>query len=156
MGCDDVLPLDDEITAWREYSEAADLLRTEVKSRMQRESTISPGDYAVLLVLIEAPGRRLRPSRLAAAVDWERSRLSHHLSRMQARGLVTREGVETDNRGTEVVLTEEGSRLFRAATAPLRRTVRELFIDALSSEELDWALTIAERLRAHLTGEGDG
>lgn len=139
-----------ELRAWREYIETADLLRSRLATRLQDESGLSPGDYAVMLALAEATGRRIRSSDLAASIDWERSRLSHHLGRMEKRGLVRREECVTDNRGAEVVLTSAGADAFRRASAPHLHAIRELFVDALTPEQILAAHDVATSLRSHL------
>lgn len=145
------LPTRDELAAWRDFIETTEVLRTAVGSRLQTESGLSSGDYAVLLALSEAPEGRLRSSALAATVGWERSRLSHHLGRMENRGLIRRERAGGDSRGAEIVLTPSGSAAFREATAPHLRAVRELFVDALTPEQVSAAGDIAAALRAHLS-----
>ena len=145
-----VLPTTEELRVWRGFIETAEALRAELGARLQAESGLSPGDYAVLLALSEAPERRLRSSQLADDVGWERSRLSHHLGRMEKRGLIRREECLTDNRGAEVVLTPEGDTAFRAATVPHLTAVRELFVDALTPEQLAAAGEVAAALRANL------
>ncbi|MGW5719940.1 MarR family winged helix-turn-helix transcriptional regulator [Amycolatopsis sp. NPDC003865] len=145
-----VLPSTDELRVWRGFIETAEALRTELGARLQAESGLSPGDYAVLLALSEAEGRRLRSSQLADDVGWERSRLSHHLGRMEKRGLIRREECRTDNRGAEVVLTPQGEASFRAATVPHLTAVRELFVDALTPQQLTAAGEVAAALRARL------
>ena len=55
----------DELRVWRDFIETADALRAELASRLQSESGLSTGDYAVLLALSEAPDRRRRSSDLA-------------------------------------------------------------------------------------------
>ncbi|MDO7880793.1 MarR family winged helix-turn-helix transcriptional regulator [Salinibacterium soli] len=146
-------PTSRDLVVWREFVETGDRLRSLLSSRLQSQSQLSSGDYAVLLALSEADGRSIRSSDLAAAIDWERSRLSHHLGRMESRGLVRREACATDNRGAEVVLTETGASLFRAASVPHLRAVRELFLDALSPEQLDAIDGITRALREHLDVE---
>ncbi|MGK3206374.1 MarR family winged helix-turn-helix transcriptional regulator [Amycolatopsis sp. MEPSY49] len=145
-----VLPTTEELRVWRGFIETAEALRAELGARLQAESGLSPGDYAVLLALSEAPERRLRSSQLADDVGWERSRLSHHLGRMEKRGLIRREECRTDNRGAEVVLTPEGDAAFRASTVPHLTAVRELFVDALTPEQLAAAGEVAAALRANL------
>src|SRR4051794_35551206 len=145
-----VMPTAEELRVWRDFIETAESLRSRLTSRLQSESALSPGDYAVLLALREADGHRLRSSDLAAGIGWERSRLSHHLARMERRGLIRREDCATDSRGAEVVLTDEGAEAFRRATVPHLRAVRELFVDALTPEELTAAATVGAALRAHL------
>ena len=140
-------PTADELRVWRDFIEVTEVLRTEVSARLQSESQLSTGDYAVLLALSEAAGHRLRSSELAIHVGWERSRLSHHLGRMEKRELIVREDCATDNRGAEIVLTATGGSAFRAASAPHLHAIRELFIDALTPEQVTIAGEIALALR---------
>jgi DNA-binding MarR family transcriptional regulator len=144
------LPTTEQLRIWRDFIETAEALRSELASRLQSECGLSPGDYAVLLALSEAPGRRRRSSDLAADVGWERSRLSHHLGRMERRGLICREESAADSRGAEVVLAETGAAAFHGATVPHLRAVRELFVDALAPDQLVAAGQVAAALRVHL------
>jgi DNA-binding MarR family transcriptional regulator len=144
------MPTSEELRIWRDFIETAEILRTRLTARLQQESMLSSGDYRVLLALSEADGRRLRSSELAATVGWERSRLSHHLGRMERRGLIRREDCATDSRGAEVVLTDDGTDAFRRASVPHLRAVRELFVDALTPEQLAAARTVGTALREHL------
>ncbi|MGW4799660.1 MarR family winged helix-turn-helix transcriptional regulator [Nonomuraea sp. NPDC004297] len=145
------LPTADELRVWRDYIETAEALRAVISARLQSDSGLSAGDYAVLLALSEAQGHRMRSSDLAAHINWERSRLSHHLGRMERRGLIAREDCVTDSRGAEVVLVAAGAEAFQGATVPHLRAVRELFVDALTAEQLDAAGEVAAALRAHTT-----
>jgi DNA-binding MarR family transcriptional regulator len=55
---------------------------------------------------------------LAAQIDWERSRLSHHAKRMESCGLVEFNLATQDRRATEFKLTADGRRaIVRAAPA---------------------------------------
>lgn len=146
-------PTHDELRAWRSFIETSERVKRVVADRLQDDSGLSTGDYAVLLALSEAPGRRLRSSSLATEVGWERSRLSHHLGRMERRGLLLREPVATDSRGAEVVLTEAGARSFRAGSAPHLHAVREVFADALTGEQLSALEDAMGALDAHLRRE---
>ncbi|MEU1620798.1 MarR family transcriptional regulator [Streptomyces sp. NPDC005722] len=144
------MPTTEELRIWRDFIETTERLRAHLASRLQADSALSPGDYAVLLALHEAEGHRLRSSELAAAIGWERSRLSHHLGRMERRGLIKRVECTTDNRGAEAVRTDDGARAFRHATLPHLGAVREMFVDALTPEQTAAAGEIAEALRARL------
>jgi DNA-binding MarR family transcriptional regulator len=135
------------------FVEAGDELRAALASRFVGESGLSSSDYSVLLAVSESDGHRIRSSDLAAHIGWERSRLSHHLGRMETRGLVRREDCATDNRGAEVALTDAGASAFRRSTTPHLHAVRELFVDALTPDQLAAAREIGEALRAHLAGE---
>lgn len=143
------LPTRDELGAWRDFIETTETLRTRLAARLQTDTGLSTGDYTVLLALSEAPGQRLRSSELATTIEWERSRLSHHLARMERRGLIRREECAADSRGAEVVLVPAGAEAFHAATVPHLRAVRELFVDALTPEQIAAAGEIATALRVH-------
>ncbi|MCA9859966.1 MAG: MarR family transcriptional regulator [Thermomicrobiales bacterium] len=144
---------DEQLRIWRDYIETADKLRSELGRRLQQDSSLSTGDYAVMLALSEAEGRRMRSSELATVVGWERSRLSHHLGRMEKRGLIRREECAADTRGAEIVLVPAGFEAFRRAVGPHLAAVDELFIAALSEEELAAAAILTHALRARLDRE---
>nr|WP_306631446.1 MarR family winged helix-turn-helix transcriptional regulator [Arthrobacter ulcerisalmonis] len=143
-------PTPDELAVWREYVETAEALRQALAADLQATSGVSPGDYAVLLALSEANGHKLRSSVLAEGIGWERSRLSHHLGRMENRGLIRRRKSGKDSRGAEVELTDDGSRTFRASSPPHLRLVRRFFIDALAPEDLQAIGRASRNLRHHL------
>jgi DNA-binding MarR family transcriptional regulator len=143
-----------ELAVWRSLVDTTGELRRILGARLLEETGLSPADYQVLLALSEADGRRLRSSQLAAAIDWERSRLSHHLARMQRRGLIRRDDCATDSRGAEVFMSDEGADLFRRATTPHTRAIKRHFADALTTEQFEALAGILAALREHLHPEG--
>ena len=145
------LPTRGELRTWREFIETTEALRAVLAARLHRDTGLSPGDYAVLLALSEAQENRIRSSELATRIGWQRSRLSHHLGRMQRRQLIRREECATDSRGAEVVLEPAGAETFHQATVPHLRAIRDLFIDALTDDQLAAAGEIAAALREHLS-----
>ena len=142
-----------ELTIWRALVDTTTELRKILGAQLQQESSLSPADYQVLLALSEARGRRQRSSELAATIDWERSRLSHHLGRMERRGLIRRYDCATDSRGAEVSLTDDGAGMFRGATAPHMRAIKEHFADALTPEQFEALADILQALHNHLHPE---
>lgn len=138
-----------ELAIWRALIDTTADLRRILGAELQ-ESSVSPADYQVLLALSEADGRRLRSSELAKTIDWERSRLSHHLARMERRGLIRRDDCATDSRGAEVFLTGGGARVFRRATAPHMRAIKKHFADALRPEQFEALADILRALQSHL------
>ncbi|HWM17397.1 MAG TPA: MarR family winged helix-turn-helix transcriptional regulator [Microbacterium sp.] len=143
------MPTREQLRIWRDYIETAEVLRTRLASRLQNESSLSAADYQVLLALTEAPKHTLRSSVLATAIEWERSRLSHHLGRMQKRHLIQRVPCADDVHGVDVIATETGREAFRAASVPHLRAVRELFLDALTPELLTRVDEVSSALRKH-------
>jgi DNA-binding MarR family transcriptional regulator len=144
------VPTHDELAAWRAHIETSEIVRARIEARLHEDSGLSGGDYRVLLALSEADGRAMRSSELAAHIEWERSRLSGHLGRMERRGLVRREPCAEDARGSRVVLTDSGARAFHASTLPHLRAIKEVFVDALTPEQLDHLRDAAAATRRHL------
>lgn len=135
---------DREQRAWRGFTR----LRAELTARLSRElaqrSGLSEAEYAVLVHLSESRDGQLRAFEMCQALQWERSRLSHQLTRMQRRGLVCRQECPSDARGSFVVLTDQGRAAIEAAAPGHVDDVRRLFIDVLSDEQLDALTEIAE------------
>jgi DNA-binding MarR family transcriptional regulator len=126
-----------EDRAWRGYMRMRTLLHAQIVRDLARESGLSGPDYDVLSNVSEAEGRRERLAALAARMAWSRSRLSHHITRMEQRGLVTREDCDSDGRGAFVVLTDAGWRAIQDAAPGHVASVRRHFLDLLSREQLD-------------------
>ena len=140
-----------EARAWRSYLSLSSLIEAHLNRQLQRDAAMSDADYGVLVHLSEAPDGRLRPFELGRALRWEKSRLSHHLTRMERRGLIEREGCGVDRRGAFVVLTPAGRAAIEAA-APLHvQEVRRVFVDVLSDEELTTLAKINEKLLDNLS-----
>lgn len=80
---------------------------------------------------------RPRPGcRTSRALRWERSGLSHHIKRMENRGLVRREEVPDDGRGAYVVVFLSGRAASEQAAPAHVRTVRNLIFDSISPDEM--------------------
>src|SRR5688500_10159239 len=99
-----------EARAWRGYLKMNSLLAAQLQRDLLQDSDLSLPDYDVLVVLSEAAEDRLRMRDLGQQLLWEKSRLSHHITRMERRGLVRREDCDVDARGAFVVITPEGLR----------------------------------------------
>jgi DNA-binding MarR family transcriptional regulator len=148
---------DREAAAWRGYRRMRRLLDLELSRQLQRDAGLSEADYDVLSDLSEAAGQRLRLTELAGRMLWSTSRLSHHLTRMQQRGLVAREECPTDRRGAVVVLTAGGRQAIEEAAPGHVAAVRRHLVDQLTGDEVAALESLTRRVVAHLTGgDGDG
>src|SRR6201992_3740166 len=94
--------------AWLAYIRVQLRLAYEMNRQLLADSGMSLPDYDVLTALSVAGGGRMQITVLAAQIGWERSRVSHHVRRMSARGLVTCGLSAADRRVTEVTLTRPG------------------------------------------------
>ena len=117
----------DQQRAWLAYIRVQLRLAYEMNRQLLSDSGMSLPDYDVLTALSVADGGRMPITVLAAQIGWERSRVSHHVRRMSARGLVTYGLSAADRRVTEVALTGRGRQAQEAAAPGHVDLVRRLF-----------------------------
>jgi len=151
----DTRPRTDELTAreqraWEGYRRMQGLLASQLNRQLLQETGLSDADFAILTALLGAPGQQLRGLALRCEVGWEKSRLSHHLSRMQARGLVTREDCVEDSRGAVFRLTDAGRAAVEGAAGDRAAAVRSYLLDVLTPEQLDALADISAAVLARL------
>ncbi|WP_236791396.1 MarR family winged helix-turn-helix transcriptional regulator [Amycolatopsis sp. GM8] len=144
---------DREQRAWRGYISMQAQLSAQLSKQLQAESDLSHSDFAVLVQLTDVPDGRVRVFELAGALQWEKSRLSHHLARMQKRDLVAREECPSDARGAFIVLTPAGRAAIEEAAPRHVETVRRLVFDVLTPAQVEALTAISEQVLAKLAGE---
>ena len=127
---------EDEQRAWRGVLHMTSRLDSRLNRELQQTSGLSLADYDVLVLLTEAPDGRLRMFELVEELQWEQSRLSHHVARMQRRDLVAREDCSTDKRGAFVVLTAAGREAIEKAAPAHVALVQRLVFDEMSGEQV--------------------
>ena len=125
----------DEQRAWRTYLRMSSLLPAVLNRELQQDSGLTLPEYEVLVQLSETPRHRLRPFQICDALNWEQSRLSHQVTRMERRGLVSRQDCEADGRGAFIELTAAGADAIGAAAARHVAAVRRLVFDRLSDAQ---------------------
>jgi DNA-binding MarR family transcriptional regulator len=140
---------DDEQRAWRAYRRMTLLVDAAIARELTRDSGLSMPDYQVLSALSEAEDHRRRLTELAFRMQWSASRLSHHVTRMEQRGLVTRAECTEDLRVAYVVLTDAGWEAIKAAAPDHVASVRRYLIDMLSPAELQAITSIGEKVAGH-------
>jgi DNA-binding MarR family transcriptional regulator len=143
-----------EQRAWRGYRSMFLLLNAQLARDLLADSGLSEADYDVLSTLSETAGRRERLSVLSARMLWEQSRLSHHITRMQRRGLVNREEAPDDGRGSVIVLTRAGMQAIRTAAPKHVAAVRAHMIDRLTADEIRVLGDITEKIVSGLSDPG--
>lgn len=136
----------DEERAWRAFNRMLTVLPSQLGRDLQQDSGLSDADYDVMSTLSEKTGHRRRLRELAAKMLWSRSRLSHHVSRMERRGLVARDDDPADGRGCMVTLTPQGLRTLEEAAPHHVASVRRHLIDLLTEDELASLAAISERV----------
>jgi DNA-binding MarR family transcriptional regulator len=137
----------DQERAWRAYRR----MITAVQARTVRdlaEHGLSEPDYEVLSTLSERTGNASPLHEQAAKMEWSRSRLSRHASRMEDRGLIRREPDPADGRGCILVLTPHGLATLTDIAPAHLASVRRHFVSRLDRKDLADLERIAAKLES--------
>jgi DNA-binding MarR family transcriptional regulator len=145
---------DGQQRAWLAYIRVQLRLAYEMNRQLLADSGMSLPDYDVLTALSIADGGRMPITTLAAQIGWERSRVSHHVRRMTARGLVTCSLSAADRRVTEVTLTGRGRQALEEAAPGHVDLVRRLFFGGLPADLLGPLSEALESVYANIIKEG--
>ncbi|MFF7942883.1 MarR family winged helix-turn-helix transcriptional regulator [Nocardia gamkensis] len=140
---------DDEQATWQAYVRLRQRLDGAISAGLA-EDGLSLADYELMVALSAAPNGCLRAKELAAEVCWEKSRLSKHLARMDARGLVERRPAEEDARGIIVQLTPEGRVALERAAPNHVDLVRHVFIEPMTADEARVLRVLADKVVAEV------
>ena len=130
-------PRDPRLGTWRSFLVAHAQLRRQLERELQAEQGMGLGEYEVLLLLMQADGRRLRMSELADRLVLSRSGVTRLVDRLAGDGLVKRGSCDTDRRGAWAILTDAGYDRLRDASPTHLRGVGEHFLDRIPAEELE-------------------
>lgn len=148
---------DREREVWRSFHHMRRQLDLTLERRLLADAGISTADFEILLSLREADDLRLRAGRIADLIGWEKSRVSHQLTRMEGRGLITRENCDDDARGVWIIITPEGVQAVDHAIGDRAAVIREYFLDVLSDDEqtalVDASRRVLDRLAPPICDE---
>jgi len=139
-----------ERDAWGGFLATYSRITRLVEADLIERSRITHVEFEVLLRLWREPGHRLRMQDLAAQSLLTRSGVSRAVERLERAGLVRREEAREDRRGAWAVLTEAGSKRFRAAARAHVPLVRRVFLDLFTHEELQVLAAGWQRVEQHL------
>lgn len=140
---------DDEQATWQAYVRLRQRLDGAISAGLA-EDGLSLADYELMVALSAAPNGCLRAKELATEVCWEKSRLSKHLARMDARGLVERRPAEEDARGIIVQLTPEGRVALERAAPNHVDLVRRVFVELMTPGEARALRALADKVIAEV------
>jgi DNA-binding MarR family transcriptional regulator len=140
----------DEQAAWRAYLAGSRLLVYALDRQLTGEAGLSFIEYDVLVVLSEAPGRRMRMRDLAEATLSTRSGATRTVTRLEQTGWVRRVECADDRRGTEAELTDAGMAKLKAAAPGHVAAVRAHLFDLITPRQVAQLRAVSTRLRDHL------
>lgn len=128
---------------WHAWKIAADKVRQRVAEDIKAGSGLSDQDFGILTRLVEMGGGKLRQNDLGALLQWDRTRLSHQITRMETRGLVSRSTVDG---GVLVRVTDEGAGLVRVARPIHAAAVRKHLLQRTEGIDQATLLRVLEHL----------
>ncbi|MEU9412214.1 MarR family transcriptional regulator [Streptomyces sp. NPDC048281] len=138
---------------WDTWMRAQRLLTRELERGLQRDCDVSKAEFSVLVTLWQAAGREMRVGELSESLDWDKSRVSHQLTRMEKRGFVERTPYAADGRRAGIGLTAEGRRAAQNAVLVHGGNIRRHFLDSLTPEQASviraWSEQAVDRLDRH-------
>jgi DNA-binding MarR family transcriptional regulator len=145
-----------EERVWRRWLTLNARLSATLHKELHDDAGLSMPDYEVLVHLTDSQQGRIRVTDLARLLQWERSRVSHHVTRMERRRLVQRVECAEDGRGAFIVITPQGRAAIERAAPGHVNTVRRLVFDALTPQDVGAFATIIDKAMAQLDNEAEG
>jgi len=138
----------EEFGAWRGLLRLRETVTREIDRQLRESAGLSIDDYGILITLVTQPDLRLGMSQLAARRLLTPSGITRAVMRLERRGLLTREQDPTDGRAFFAVLTRAGLQALRSAQRVHHATVRELYTNRLSRQELGQLARLFDKVEA--------
>jgi DNA-binding MarR family transcriptional regulator len=130
-----------ELRVWHAFR----LLHEDVLARVGRDLSeatgLSGAEFGVISRLAAIGKGQIRQQDLARIMGWDKSRLSHQLTRMSERGLIERR--KTDPKSVLVVLTQLGRDKLEAARPVHAESVRRNLLSRLTQEQIDTIVRVS-------------
>jgi DNA-binding MarR family transcriptional regulator len=130
-----------ELRVWHAFR----LLHEDVLARVGRDLSeatgLSGAEFGVISRLAAIGKGQIRQQDLARIMGWDKSRLSHQLTRMSERGLIERR--KTDPKSVLVVLTQLGRDKLEAARPVHAESVRRNLLSRLTREQIDTIVRVS-------------
>jgi DNA-binding MarR family transcriptional regulator len=134
------------LDAWRSYLQSHASILRQLDAELDAEHAMTTRDYEVLLYLAQAPERRLPMSALATSTMLTRSGVTRLVDGLVTQGFVERAACATDARVSYAELTDAGYQKLREAGCTHIASVRRLFVEHFSPEEIEQLASLLSRL----------
>lgn len=132
----------DGVALWLSWKRVSEVTRGRILADVLAHSPLTEPELTVLVHLDEVGGA-LRQNALAAATGWDRTRLSHLLTRMEQRHYLTREHLRN---GVELTVSELGRAALTGTREPLAAAVHQYFTSQLNVQQRAALATIVDVL----------
>ena len=136
---------------WRSWLSLNAQLPVVLHRQLAEGSGLTLSDFEVLVQLTDSAEGKVRVTDLSRALSWDRSRVSHHVTRMASRGLVQREECADDRRGAFVAITSNGRDALTFAAPGHASTVKDLVFADLTDAELEVIGQFVENVLSRLS-----
>jgi DNA-binding MarR family transcriptional regulator len=145
-----------QIDAWVRLLRVHAATTRQFNAELLAEHGLTMNDFDVLVQLAHAPEGRLRRVDLAERVLLTPSGITRLLEGLERAGYVERGSCESDARVSYALLTEAGSEKLEQAKVTHRASVKALFAERYSDQEVETLVALLERLPAvEAACEGD-
>lgn len=135
-----------EMEIWHMYKETFKIILGRILKDNYDQTGVSDGDFMVLDLLARSETGWLRQQELADKMGWSKSRLSHHLARMEKRELIERRPLDKGN-AVQVTTTPKGTSALNAVRPISENGIKRYFIDMLTEEDMKWIARLASKVR---------
>ena len=115
---------------WHAFKTAGETVTGRVGASIEKATRLSTADYDVLS---ELESGAMNQQELAKLMGWEKTRLSHHLTRMAGRGLVSR--ASSPGNRVSISMLPPGRDVFLAAKPVHAASVRRQLLDRLTPDQ---------------------
>lgn len=137
-----------EMQLWLTYKETFTTIFSRIIKENNDKAGVSDGDYMVLDTLTSSETGQIRQQELADKMGWSRSRLAHHLVRMEKRGLIERRAEK--GHIVQVIITREGTAAFEAVLPVSAAAIKRYFLDLLTEQDVASISRLASRAKETL------
>jgi DNA-binding MarR family transcriptional regulator len=141
------------VRAWSRLLRAYATTTRALSIDLQAQHGLTVNDYEALYVLSRAPDRRLKRVDLARRLLLTPSGVTRLLEGLERAGLVERATCSTDLRVTYAQLTDAGSAKLEAASCSHVGSIRALFEEHLSEQEIRRLADVLDKLPGVAEGE---
>jgi DNA-binding MarR family transcriptional regulator len=133
-----------ELRIWYAFRSMGEDVLERVGRDIARATGLSGPEFGVLARLAAYGRGEMRQQELATVMAWEKSRLSHQLSRMEKRKLIERRAGK--GRATLVVLTKFGREKMGSALPIRAESVRRNLLSRLTPEQIEMIIRVSNLL----------
>jgi DNA-binding MarR family transcriptional regulator len=133
-----------ELRIWHAFKLMGEDVMKRVGRDIAQATGLSGPDFGVLSRLAALGKGEMRQQALAESLGWDKSRLSHHLTRMQRKQLIERR--DSDTRIVRVILTKQGKAKLDAARPVHAASVRRNLLSRLSEQQIETIVRVSNLL----------